>query len=126
MNKSNNNTPLILQVKLLVLVQGKLQILHSFFFFGEWSISFTLCIKYWIVYFHTMDLGEVSFERHQYMVSALFFSLQIVTCMHVAVHVLHRVFLLLQLVSVIHFITWWNKYWTPDEERKQRHILFLQ
>ncbi|KAJ7979719.1 Serinc-domain containing serine and sphingolipid biosynthesis protein [Quillaja saponaria] len=29
------------------------------------------------------------------------------------------IFLLLQLVSVIHFITWWNKYWTPDEERKQ-------
>ncbi|KOM34403.1 hypothetical protein LR48_Vigan02g055300 [Vigna angularis] len=30
------------------------------------------------------------------------------------------VFLLLQLVSVIQFIIWWNKYWIPDEERKQR------
>ncbi|XP_021896927.1 probable serine incorporator [Carica papaya] len=29
------------------------------------------------------------------------------------------VFLLLQLVSVIEFITWWNNYWMPDEERKQ-------
>ncbi|XP_047178532.1 probable serine incorporator isoform X1 [Vigna umbellata] len=29
------------------------------------------------------------------------------------------VFLLLQLVSVIQFIIWWNKYWIPDEERKQ-------
>uniref|UniRef100_A0A0R0E8F9 Serine incorporator 3 n=1 Tax=Glycine max TaxID=3847 RepID=A0A0R0E8F9_SOYBN len=35
------------------------------------------------------------------------------------------IFLLLQLVSVIHFITWWNKYWTPDEERKQRCSLGL-
>ncbi|TKY53626.1 Serine incorporator 3 [Spatholobus suberectus] len=35
------------------------------------------------------------------------------------------IFLLLQLVSVIHFITWWNKYWTPDEERKQRCFLGL-
>ncbi|ESW17421.1 hypothetical protein PHAVU_007G238300 [Phaseolus vulgaris] len=30
------------------------------------------------------------------------------------------IFLLLQLVSVIQFITWWNNYWTPDQERKQR------
>ncbi|KEH41193.1 putative serine incorporator/TMS membrane protein [Medicago truncatula] len=30
------------------------------------------------------------------------------------------IFLLLQLVSVIHFIIWWNKYWTPDEETKKR------
>ncbi|KAK4258309.1 hypothetical protein QN277_007768 [Acacia crassicarpa] len=28
------------------------------------------------------------------------------------------IFLLLQLVSVIHFITWWNKFWTPHEEIK--------
>ncbi|CAI8601929.1 unnamed protein product [Vicia faba] len=30
------------------------------------------------------------------------------------------IFLLLQLVSVIHFIMWWNKYWTADEETKER------
>ncbi|QCE05571.1 Serine incorporator/TMS membrane protein [Vigna unguiculata] len=30
------------------------------------------------------------------------------------------VFLLLQLVSVIQFIIWWNNYWIPDEERMQR------
>ncbi|KAK7279139.1 hypothetical protein RJT34_24185 [Clitoria ternatea] len=35
-------------------------------------------------------------------------------------HIGAGIFLLLQLVSVIHFITWWNKYWTPDEERRQR------
>ncbi|XP_020210629.1 probable serine incorporator isoform X2 [Cajanus cajan] len=35
------------------------------------------------------------------------------------------IFLLLQLVSVIHFITWWTKYWTPEEERKQRCSLGL-
>ncbi|KAL5702581.1 hypothetical protein ACHQM5_027783 [Ranunculus cassubicifolius] len=29
------------------------------------------------------------------------------------------VFLLLQLVSVIQFITWWNNYWTPDSKVKQ-------
>ncbi|KAE9621210.1 putative serine incorporator/TMS membrane protein [Lupinus albus] len=34
-------------------------------------------------------------------------------------------FLLLQLVSVVHFITLWNKYWTPNEERKQRCFLGL-
>ncbi|KAG4918303.1 hypothetical protein JHK84_055618 [Glycine max] len=51
--------------------------------------------------------------------------LRIVSYMHVVVHILHRIFLLLQLVSVIHFITWWNKYWTPDEERKQRCSLGL-
>ncbi|ESR33753.1 hypothetical protein CICLE_v10006912mg [Citrus x clementina] len=28
------------------------------------------------------------------------------------------IFLLLQLVSVIEFIVWWNKYWTPDDEKK--------
>ncbi|XP_027165934.1 probable serine incorporator [Coffea eugenioides] len=28
------------------------------------------------------------------------------------------IFLLLQLVSVIEFITWWNDYWVPDEEKK--------
>ncbi|XP_019465196.1 PREDICTED: serine incorporator 3 isoform X3 [Lupinus angustifolius] len=35
------------------------------------------------------------------------------------------IFLLLQLVSVVHFITWWNKYWIPNEERKQRCFLGL-
>ncbi|KAI9195366.1 hypothetical protein LWI28_014194 [Acer negundo] len=30
------------------------------------------------------------------------------------------IFLVLQLVSVIEFIAWWNKYWMPDQERKQR------
>ncbi|GMI70011.1 hypothetical protein like AT2G33205 [Hibiscus trionum] len=29
------------------------------------------------------------------------------------------IFLLLQLVSVIEFIRWWNKYWAPDEQSKQ-------
>ncbi|KAG7028786.1 Serine incorporator 3, partial [Cucurbita argyrosperma subsp. argyrosperma] len=29
------------------------------------------------------------------------------------------IFLLLQLVSVIQFISWWNKYWMPDEKMKQ-------
>ncbi|KAK8555265.1 hypothetical protein V6N13_037382 [Hibiscus sabdariffa] len=29
------------------------------------------------------------------------------------------IFLLLQLVSVIEFIRWWNKYWAPDEQIKQ-------
>ncbi|XP_039033634.1 probable serine incorporator [Hibiscus syriacus] len=29
------------------------------------------------------------------------------------------VFLLLQLVSVIEFIRWWNKYWAPDEQSKK-------
>ncbi|XP_071939315.1 uncharacterized protein [Coffea arabica] len=28
------------------------------------------------------------------------------------------IFLLLQLVSVIEFITWWNDYWMPDEKKK--------
>ncbi|KAL3506303.1 hypothetical protein ACH5RR_031685 [Cinchona calisaya] len=28
------------------------------------------------------------------------------------------VFLLLQLLSVIEFITWWNNYWMPDEKKK--------
>ncbi|KAF4370890.1 hypothetical protein G4B88_012690, partial [Cannabis sativa] len=30
-----------------------------------------------------------------------------------------RIFLLLQLISVIQFINWWNKYWMRDEEQKQ-------
>ncbi|KAF4355380.1 hypothetical protein F8388_026650, partial [Cannabis sativa] len=29
------------------------------------------------------------------------------------------IFLLLQLISVIQFINWWNKYWMRDEEQKQ-------
>ncbi|GMY26908.1 probable serine incorporator [Fagus crenata] len=29
------------------------------------------------------------------------------------------IFLLLQLVSVIQFINWWNNYWMPDKEMKQ-------
>ncbi|KAM7261508.1 hypothetical protein ACFE04_008875 [Oxalis oulophora] len=35
------------------------------------------------------------------------------------------VFLVLQLVSVIEFITWWNNYWMPDENRKQSCYLGL-
>nr|XP_023886276.1 serine incorporator 3-like [Quercus suber] len=35
------------------------------------------------------------------------------------------VFLLLQLVSVIQFINWWNNYWMPDKERKQSCSLGL-
>ncbi|KAI4346041.1 hypothetical protein L6164_013123 [Bauhinia variegata] len=35
------------------------------------------------------------------------------------------IFLLLQLVSVIQFIKWWGKCWTPDEERKQSCFLGL-
>ncbi|CAI0436680.1 unnamed protein product [Linum tenue] len=30
-----------------------------------------------------------------------------------------RVFLVLQLVSVIEFISWWNNYWMPDEGKNQ-------
>ncbi|XWS35079.1 hypothetical protein CRYUN_Cryun21dG0095300 [Craigia yunnanensis] len=29
------------------------------------------------------------------------------------------IFLLLQLISVIEFIRWWNKHWAPDEQSKQ-------
>ncbi|KAL1806372.1 hypothetical protein ACET3Z_029440 [Daucus carota] len=35
------------------------------------------------------------------------------------------VFLILQLISVIEFITWWNTYWTPEERQKQRCFLGL-
>ncbi|GFY81425.1 serinc-domain containing serine and sphingolipid biosynthesis protein [Actinidia rufa] len=35
------------------------------------------------------------------------------------------VFLLLQLISIIEFITWWNNYWMPDERRKQSCSLGL-
>ncbi|TXG72498.1 hypothetical protein EZV62_001077 [Acer yangbiense] len=35
------------------------------------------------------------------------------------------IFLVLQLVSVIEFIAWWNKYWMPDQERKQSCSLGL-
>ncbi|KAB5564861.1 hypothetical protein DKX38_004915 [Salix brachista] len=35
------------------------------------------------------------------------------------------VFLVLQLVSVIEFITWWNNYWMPDEQKKQSCSLGL-
>ncbi|XP_040957167.1 serine incorporator 3 isoform X4 [Gossypium hirsutum] len=31
------------------------------------------------------------------------------------------IFLLLQLISVIEFIRWWNKYWSPDEQSNQRY-----
>ncbi|XLS81798.1 hypothetical protein HN51_047629, partial [Arachis hypogaea] len=33
------------------------------------------------------------------------------------------IFLFLQLVSVVHFITWWSHYWIPDEEIKHRRSL---
>ncbi|XP_016568101.2 probable serine incorporator isoform X2 [Capsicum annuum] len=35
------------------------------------------------------------------------------------------VFLILQLISVIEFITWWNNYWMPDERKKQSCSLGL-
>ncbi|KAG6781440.1 hypothetical protein POTOM_014345 [Populus tomentosa] len=35
------------------------------------------------------------------------------------------IFLVLQLVSVIEFITWWNNYWMPDEQEKQSCSLGL-
>lgn len=35
---------------------------------------------------------------------------------------MYRVFLILQLISVIEFITWWNTYWTPEERQKQRFV----
>ncbi|XP_059652317.1 uncharacterized protein LOC132299604 [Cornus florida] len=35
------------------------------------------------------------------------------------------IFLLLQLISVIEFISWWNNYWMPDEIRKQSCFLGL-
>ncbi|KAL5784455.1 hypothetical protein ACOSQ2_006847 [Xanthoceras sorbifolium] len=35
------------------------------------------------------------------------------------------IFLILQLVSVIEFIAWWNNYWMPDQERKQSCLLGL-
>ncbi|XP_074307072.1 uncharacterized protein LOC141642245 isoform X2 [Silene latifolia] len=35
------------------------------------------------------------------------------------------VFLALQLISVIEFIAWWNKYWMPDEKTKQSCSLGL-
>ncbi|KAJ6694974.1 SERINC-DOMAIN CONTAINING SERINE AND SPHINGOLIPID BIOSYNTHESIS PROTEIN [Salix koriyanagi] len=34
-------------------------------------------------------------------------------------------FCVLQLVSVIEFITWWNSYWMPDEQKKQSCSLGL-
>lgn len=36
-----------------------------------------------------------------------------------------RIFLVLQLVSVIEFITWWNNYWMPDEQEKQRYMFLI-
>ncbi|KAL5542490.1 hypothetical protein UlMin_010200 [Ulmus minor] len=35
------------------------------------------------------------------------------------------IFLCLQLISVIQFINWWNKYWMPDEQKKQSCSLGL-
>uniref|UniRef100_A0A5B7BC69 Putative serine incorporator n=1 Tax=Davidia involucrata TaxID=16924 RepID=A0A5B7BC69_DAVIN len=35
------------------------------------------------------------------------------------------IFLLLQLISVIEFITWWNNYWMPNERRRQSCFLGL-
>ncbi|XP_042516563.1 probable serine incorporator [Macadamia integrifolia] len=35
------------------------------------------------------------------------------------------IFLILQLISVIEFITWWNNYWMPEEEIKQCRFLGL-
>ncbi|CAI9776948.1 unnamed protein product [Fraxinus pennsylvanica] len=33
-----------------------------------------------------------------------------------------RVFLILQLTSVIEFITWWNNFWMPDDRNKSRQV----
>lgn len=35
------------------------------------------------------------------------------------------IFLILQLISVIEFITWWNSYWMPDERKNQSCFLGL-
>ncbi|GMN61434.1 hypothetical protein TIFTF001_030530 [Ficus carica] len=35
------------------------------------------------------------------------------------------IFLALQLISIIQFINWWNKYWMPDEEKKQSLNIFF-
>ncbi|XP_058101348.1 uncharacterized protein LOC131245719 [Magnolia sinica] len=35
------------------------------------------------------------------------------------------IFLLLQLISVIHFITWWNNYWMPEAKLKKSCLLGL-
>ncbi|KAI7725430.1 hypothetical protein M8C21_020252 [Ambrosia artemisiifolia] len=35
------------------------------------------------------------------------------------------IFLILQLISVIEFIAWWNAYWMPDDRKKQRLKLSL-
>ncbi|KAH1089605.1 hypothetical protein J1N35_016862 [Gossypium stocksii] len=35
------------------------------------------------------------------------------------IHIYGKIFLLLQLISVIEFIRWWNKYWSPDEQSNQ-------
>ncbi|KAF7131771.1 hypothetical protein RHSIM_Rhsim09G0047100 [Rhododendron simsii] len=35
------------------------------------------------------------------------------------------IFLILQLVSVIEFITWWNNYWMPDERKNHSRFLGL-
>ncbi|KAF7131687.1 hypothetical protein RHSIM_Rhsim09G0046500 [Rhododendron simsii] len=35
------------------------------------------------------------------------------------------IFLILQLISVIEFITWWNNYWMPDERKNHSRFLGL-
>ncbi|XP_052188558.1 uncharacterized protein LOC127798940 [Diospyros lotus] len=35
------------------------------------------------------------------------------------------IFLILQLISIIEFITWWNNYWMPDERRNKSCFLGL-
>ncbi|CAL2225552.1 unnamed protein product [Prunus armeniaca] len=62
--------------------------------------------------FHTLGVLRILFN---YMVNLL-----------VLVQASHdRIFLFLQLISVIHFINWWNKYWMPDEQKKQSCSLGL-
>ncbi|XP_024931765.3 uncharacterized protein LOC107422600 [Ziziphus jujuba] len=34
------------------------------------------------------------------------------------------IFLVLQLISVIQFINWWNKYWMPDDQEKKQSCSF--
>ncbi|KAL2326575.1 hypothetical protein Fmac_025633 [Flemingia macrophylla] len=59
------------------------------------------------------------------MALPFFFPSKIVQIYGEIAHIGAGIFLLLQLLSVIHFINWWTKYWTPDEESKQRCSLGL-
>uniref|UniRef100_A0A7C9EQF5 Serine incorporator n=1 Tax=Opuntia streptacantha TaxID=393608 RepID=A0A7C9EQF5_OPUST len=53
------------------------------------------------------------------MTSPFFFSSEFIHLYGEFARVGAGVFLILQLVSVIQFIAWWNKYWMPEAKRKQ-------